>query len=130
VAAVHRELTRVRALFIAVAAVVATACGRPAVSLPDWSGIWLPDIEDQFKQIDGNPLPWTPEVAAEVQRLTAAEAAGHPKAVRQLPARGDATDGLKIGDRVSVVVAPLRDGSHGGWCRGVTLLHSGKKLEC
>ena len=36
---------------------------------------------------------------------------------------------LKVGDRVSVVVAPLRDGTHGGWCRGVTL-DPGKKLEC
>ena len=31
---------------------------------------------------------------------------------------------LKVGDRVSVVVAPLRDGTHGGWCRGVTLIES------
>jgi hypothetical protein len=37
---------------------------------------------------------------------------------------------LKVGDRVSVVVAPLRDGTHGGWCRGVTLIDSGRKLEC
>ena len=37
---------------------------------------------------------------------------------------------LKAGDHISVVVAPLRDGTHGGWCRGVTLLESGKKLEC
>jgi hypothetical protein len=37
---------------------------------------------------------------------------------------------IKIGDRVSVIVAPLRDGTHGGWCRGVTLLDSGKMLEC
>jgi hypothetical protein len=37
---------------------------------------------------------------------------------------------LKAGDRISVLVAPLRDGTHGGWCRGVTLLESGKKLEC
>lgn len=37
---------------------------------------------------------------------------------------------IKAGDRISVLVAPLRDGTHGGWCRGVTLLDSGKKLEC
>jgi len=37
---------------------------------------------------------------------------------------------IKVGDRVSIVVAPLRDGTHGGWCRGVTLLESGKVLEC
>jgi len=79
-----------RALSIAVLAVLATACGRPAVTsppntepaiaaLPDWSGIWVPDVEDQFKQVDSNPLPWKPQVAAEVKRLTDAEAAGHPK---------------------------------------------------
>ena len=118
-----------RALCIAVIAVVATACGRPAAtappnaaasaSLPDWSGIWLPDIEDQFKQIDSNPLPWKPEVAAEVRRLTAAEAAGHPKGLfaNCLPEAMPAW-----------MLVP--DGTHGGWCRGVTLLDSGKKLEC
>ena len=37
---------------------------------------------------------------------------------------------IKVGDRIAVVVAPLRDGTHGAWCRGVTLLDSGKKLEC
>jgi hypothetical protein len=37
---------------------------------------------------------------------------------------------IKVGDHLSVIVAPLRDGTHGGWCRGVTLLESGKKLEC
>jgi hypothetical protein len=37
---------------------------------------------------------------------------------------------IRVGDRVSVVVAPLRDGTHGGWCRGLTLVASGRKLEC
>jgi hypothetical protein len=36
---------------------------------------------------------------------------------------------IRVGDHLSVVVAPLRDGTHGGWCRGVTL-DSGTKLEC
>jgi len=77
----HRKL-------IVVIALAAAACrpappapqnaGAPA-SLPDWSGIWVPDVEDQFKQVDSNPLPWTPEAAAEVKRLEAAERAGHPK---------------------------------------------------
>jgi hypothetical protein len=83
----HREL--IVDSLIALVAAVAIACGRPAgtvapnpgtpASLPDWSGIWLPDIEDQFAQIETNPLPWTPDAAAEVRRLTEAEAAGHPK---------------------------------------------------
>jgi len=32
--------------------------------LPDWSGAWLPDHEDQDAQITRNPVPWKPEVAA------------------------------------------------------------------
>jgi hypothetical protein len=32
--------------------------------------------------------------------------------------------------RVEVVIAPLRDGTHGGWCRTVMFLDTGKKLDC
>jgi hypothetical protein len=35
---------------------------------------------------------------------------------------------LKAGDRVSVVLSPLRDGSHGGSLNSVTLLDTGQKL--
>jgi Family of unknown function (DUF6152) len=35
---------------------------------------------------------------------------------------------LKAGDRVSVTLSPLRDGSHGGSLNSVTLLDSGQKL--
>jgi hypothetical protein len=35
---------------------------------------------------------------------------------------------LKPGDRVSVTLSPLRDGSHGGSLNSVTLLDSGKTL--
>jgi hypothetical protein len=34
------------------------------------------------------------------------------------------------GARVEVVIAPLKDGEHGGWCRTVTMLDTGRKLEC
>ena len=37
---------------------------------------------------------------------------------------------LRVGDRVEVVAAPLRDGGHGGYCRGVTLTTSGSRLDC
>jgi hypothetical protein len=37
---------------------------------------------------------------------------------------------LHVGDRVEVVAAPLRDGGHGGYCRGVTLRDTGTKLDC
>jgi Family of unknown function (DUF6152) len=37
---------------------------------------------------------------------------------------------MRVGDRVELVVAPLRDGGHGGYCRGVMLTASGSRLEC
>jgi len=37
---------------------------------------------------------------------------------------------VRVDQRVEVVAAPLRDGGHGAYCRGVTLLESGKRLEC
>jgi len=75
---------------IVLVALAAAACSRPATtarptpdtvatSLPDWSGIWVPDIGDQIGQMKGNPVPWTSAAAVEAQRLTEAEAAGHPK---------------------------------------------------
>ena len=48
-------------------------------ALPDWSGAWIPDIEDQFAQMDSNPVPWTPAVAATVENLKAQERMGRPK---------------------------------------------------
>jgi hypothetical protein len=37
---------------------------------------------------------------------------------------------VRVGERVEVVAAPLRDGGHGAYCESVTLLDRGKKLEC
>ena len=47
--------------------------------LPDWSGVWEPDITDQFKQIVTDPPPWTPAAAQQVAALNAQEKAGNPK---------------------------------------------------
>jgi len=47
--------------------------------LPDWSGVWTPDFTDQTTQIKSNPVPWKPEVAAQVRRIEAEEAAGRPR---------------------------------------------------
>ena len=74
---------------------LAAACTRPSpqtnavaantdawaslARLPDWSGVWIPDIEDQFAQIDGNPVPWKPDVARRIATLHERENAGHPK---------------------------------------------------
>jgi hypothetical protein len=47
--------------------------------LPDWSGVWTPNISDQNAQIKSNPPPWKPEVKKVVDRLVAEEDAGRPK---------------------------------------------------
>src|SRR4051794_33393243 len=39
--------------------------------LPDWSGVWNPNITDQNAQIKTNPVPWKPEVEARINLLTA-----------------------------------------------------------
>jgi hypothetical protein len=47
--------------------------------LPDWSGVWEPDIDDQFKQVHTDPPPWAPPAAAQIAALEAQEKAGNPK---------------------------------------------------
>jgi hypothetical protein len=46
--------------------------------LPDWSGIWNPNITDQDKQITTNMPPWKPEIAAKIEKMRAEEKAGRP----------------------------------------------------
>jgi len=63
----------------------AAACTRAPQSrgetptLPDWTGVWVPDIGDQFAQMTSNPVRWTPEAAVKIDTLKAQERAGHPK---------------------------------------------------
>ena len=57
-----------------------TAADWAAIAqLPDWSGVWTPNISDQNAQIKGNPVPWKPEVQKVIDRLEAEEKAGRPK---------------------------------------------------
>jgi hypothetical protein len=46
--------------------------------LPDWSGIWVPKINDQHLQLTTNPPPWTPEAAAKITRMSSELKAGRP----------------------------------------------------
>jgi len=50
-------------------------------ALPDWSGVWTPDIEDQFAQAHTNAPPWTPKIAAEMTAMAADEKAGKPHGI-------------------------------------------------
>ncbi len=47
--------------------------------LPDWSGVWVPDIRDEGRQVRSNPPPWNAHAAAEVAHMEAEEEAGRPK---------------------------------------------------
>ena len=48
-------------------------------SLPDWSGVWTPNMSDQERRMETDPIPWTKAAAAQVAKLDAAERAGDPK---------------------------------------------------
>jgi len=48
-------------------------------NLPDWSGVWTPNVSDQDARIKSDPVPWKPKAAAQIAQLNAAEAAGNPK---------------------------------------------------
>ena len=47
-------------------------------NLPDWTGVWTPDIGDQVRQERENTTPWTAEAAAEIEKQIALEKAGKP----------------------------------------------------
>jgi len=46
--------------------------------LPDWSGVWNPNITDQFAQMKTNPPPWNPKAATRTAHMFAEEKAGRP----------------------------------------------------
>jgi hypothetical protein len=46
--------------------------------LPDFSGIWVPDVADQVRQESSGLPPWKPEVAKQIAHLKAEEDAGRP----------------------------------------------------
>ena len=46
--------------------------------LPDWSGIWNPNISDQDKQVKTNMPPWKPAQAEVIKFQLAEEKAGRP----------------------------------------------------
>ncbi len=46
--------------------------------LPDWTGVWAPDVPDQFRQVVTNPPPWTLAIAKQIAQQNADEKAGNP----------------------------------------------------
>jgi hypothetical protein len=52
--------------------------GHAQTKLPDWSGIWIPDVAGQSREEAVNVPPWTPRAAARIARQTADMNAGRP----------------------------------------------------
>ena len=46
--------------------------------LPDWAGVWTPDMTDQIAQEKTNPPPWQPAIGKQIEKMYAEEAAGRP----------------------------------------------------
>jgi hypothetical protein len=81
-------------LSFAAALISATACsvaeGQSAVAasreqewvaiaaLPDFSGVWVPDVKDQRRQEIGNVPPWKQDVLPQIAHMAAEEKAGRP----------------------------------------------------
>jgi len=70
------------------AAVAATAHAQPSTdgfralaALPDWSGVWVPDVADQRRKERGEQPPWTPAAKAQIDFLFAEDRAGRPKLI-------------------------------------------------
>jgi hypothetical protein len=47
--------------------------------LPDWSGVWTPNMSDQDARIKSDPVPWNKAAAEQIAQLEAAEKHGDPK---------------------------------------------------
>lgn len=50
-------------------------------SLPDWSGVWTPDIGDQFWQAKAHPPPWNARAATRIAAMLKDETAGRPHGI-------------------------------------------------
>lgn len=51
---------------------------RALAKLPDWTGVWTPDMSDQIAQERTNPPPWKPYIAKQIEKMYADEKGGRP----------------------------------------------------
>jgi hypothetical protein len=49
--------------------------------LPDFSGVWVPDVADQRRKERGETPPWTPAAKEQIDSLFAEDRAGRPKLI-------------------------------------------------
>ncbi len=49
-----------------------------AAALPDFSGVWVPDVKDQRLQVTSNVPPWKENILPQIRHMAEEEKAGHP----------------------------------------------------
>jgi hypothetical protein len=47
-------------------------------ALPDFSGVWVPDVKDQKRQETGNMPPWKQDILPQIDHMATEEKAGRP----------------------------------------------------
>jgi hypothetical protein len=72
----QKSFPAIARIFVALGGLLAVsaACAGP----PDFSGVWLPDVKDQFRQQTQNIPPWKPAIQPQFQREVDEEKAGRP----------------------------------------------------
>ena len=61
-----------------VAALLGTVLSGTWAQTPDFSGVWLPDVEDQQRQESSNIPPWKPSIVPQIKHMIAEQDAGRP----------------------------------------------------
>jgi hypothetical protein len=85
------SLSRASSISFAAAGLLAVAAASYAqpkaadwaalAKLPDFSGVWVPDVADQRRQEREGRPPWTPEAQKQIDFLFAEDRAGRPKLI-------------------------------------------------
>ena len=128
----HRTLGMVRCLITALA--VTLACGGAALAHHS-SAMYDPS---KLMTLRGTvtQFRWTnPHVTISVMTDAAPGEEGQLWILEATSPGNLSRDGwtrtsIAQGSRIEVVIAPLRNGDHGGWCRTVKLPDVGRMLEC
>jgi len=74
---VHTSVKKALRAFCAAALAGVVSIGALAQT-PDISGVWLPDVKDQYRQETSNIPPWKPTVVPQIERMIAEQDAGRP----------------------------------------------------
>ncbi len=70
--------TTVKKAFLASCAAASICLTGAWAQTPDFSGVWLPDVKDQYRQEKSNIPPWKSQIVPQIEHMNAEENAGRP----------------------------------------------------